>query len=82
MSGIHIYTCPSCNHQQSEFFPRCPACGKWLEPDEIAVEEAEQQMHTVAPRTPAISVTESHIDDPPRIPTGFEETDQIGRAHV
>jgi DNA repair protein RadA/Sms len=74
---ITVYTCPSCGHQQPEFFPRCPACGKWLEPDEIGVEDAEQNMYNVAPRTPALSSTESHVDDPPRISSGFEEADRV-----
>ena len=77
MTDFHIYTCPACAHQQAEFFPRCPACGKWLEPDEIGVEDAEQHMFTVAPRTPALSSTESQVDDPPRIPSGFEEIDRV-----
>lgn len=77
MTDVHIYSCPSCGHQQAEYFPRCPACARWLEPDEISVEEAEQQMHRIAPRLPAVPANESNVDDPPRISTGFEEADRV-----
>jgi DNA repair protein RadA/Sms len=77
MTDMRIFTCPSCAHQQADYFPRCPACGKWIEPDEAAVEEIDQQMHTVAPRTPATPATETQIEDPPRIPTGFDEADRV-----
>ncbi|MEK8022876.1 MAG: AAA family ATPase, partial [Candidatus Hydrogenedentota bacterium] len=77
MSNRAIYSCPSCGHQESEYFPRCPACGKWLDPSEIRVEESEQTMHRVAPRMPALSVSDADVKDPPRISTCYPEVDRV-----
>jgi DNA repair protein RadA/Sms len=74
---MSIYTCPSCGHQSPKYFPRCPACAKWLDPDQVAMEENDTDLVATDPEHPAQPATESELEEPPRIKSGLNEIDRV-----
>lgn len=73
-----IFSCPSCGHQETERFPRCPACERWLEDGELVVENAEQaDTYGTAPVHPACSASGDDVEEAPRIATGVAEFDRV-----
>ena len=76
-----IFRCGVCGHQVPKWVGRCPDCGEWGSIEEGAPPAVPGGAVSVAPRSPAIRITEIDADAAGATPTGIGEFDRVlGRA--
>ena len=84
-----VFVCQECGSQSPKWLGRCGDCGAW----NSLVEERPQEAAVAADGGPhryalagapaaARLYSEIELEHHPRITTGIDEFDQIGRAHV
>ena len=78
-----IFRCGVCGHQVPKWVGRCPDCGEWGSIEEGAPPAVPGGAVSVAPRSPAIRITEIDADAAGATPTGIGEFDRVlGRGVV
>ncbi|GAA4744778.1 DNA repair protein RadA [Gordonia alkaliphila] len=78
-----LYRCAACGHQVPKWVGRCPDCGEWGSIEEGAPPVAASGAPSVAPRSPAVRITEIDANAAGAVPTGIGELDRVlGRGVV
>ncbi|MFT3661099.1 MAG: DNA repair protein RadA [Gordonia sp. (in: high G+C Gram-positive bacteria)] len=78
-----IYRCGACGHQVPKWVGQCPDCGEWGSITEGAPAAAPGAPVSVAPRSPAVRITEIDAEIAGATPTGIAEFDRVlGRGVV
>ena len=74
-----IFVCASCGATASRWVGRCPDCGAWntMEETTVAPEPARAAPAVVAPRTPAVKLSELDAPSYLRSGTGMGELDRV-----
>lgn len=75
--------CAECDHTETKWLGRCPACQAWGSMAEEALPRASAGTHAprgggaVAPARPARSIRDVPLDADQRTPTGIDELDRV-----
>ncbi len=79
-----VFRCTLCGHQVPKWVGRCPDCGEWGSIEEgLPAVAAGGGPVSVAPRSPAVPITEIDPQAAGAVPTGIAEFDRVlGRGVV
>ncbi|WP_454164697.1 DNA repair protein RadA [Gordonia iterans] len=78
-----VFRCGACGHQVPKWVGRCPDCGEWGSIEEGVPATAAGGPASVAPRSPAVRITEIDPEAAGATPTGIGEFDRVlGRGVV
>ncbi|UQE74654.1 DNA repair protein RadA [Gordonia sp. PP30] len=72
-----VYRCAACGYQVPKWVGRCPECGEWGSIEEGAPAVAASGAAAVAPRSPAVRITEIDANAAGAVPTGIGEFDRV-----